>query len=113
MLRGPTVARIRAVTDPPPARVHLSQHLHRHSTAEATMNGTRFDRLTLALGARHGRRHIGLLLLGWGLGGSLATRGESAAKKKPCPACRTRKKGTCKGKQPDGTPCENGSACLN
>jgi hypothetical protein len=77
------------------------------------MDGTRFDRLTLALGQRHGRRRVGLLLLSLVLDGVLTGSGGTAAKKKPCPPCRTRKHGKCKGKQADGTPCENGSTCQN
>jgi hypothetical protein len=45
------------------------------------------------------------------LAGPLASlgRSETAAKKKRCPPCKKRKKGTCKKKRPNGTPCPGGT----
>lgn len=74
------------------------------------MDGSRFDALTRTLtvaGSR--RRALGGLLAG--ASGVLGTTaGDAAAKKKkPCPACKKRKKGKCKGQLPDGASCPGGT----
>lgn len=74
------------------------------------MDGTRFDDLTTRLAAGFSRRRgLGFLTV---LGsGALLTQGGAEAKKhkkKPCPACRKRKKGKCKGILPDNTACDGG-----
>lgn len=61
-----------------------------------TVAGSRRDALVATLGA----------VLGTVLGASSAER--IAAKKKPCPPCKKRKKGKCKKTLPDGTACPTG-----
>jgi hypothetical protein len=78
------------------------------------MDQTRFDALARSLSGDTTRRGLGRLLGGLSLGAILASpRGpdETAAKKKPCPPCKKRKKGKCKANQPDETACENGGVC--
>jgi hypothetical protein len=77
----------------------------------------RFDHLARALGRRLPRRHVALLASGIlrglrvGALGLLGSRpGEASAKnKRPCPPCKTRKKGKCKGLLPDGAACAGGT----
>jgi hypothetical protein len=72
------------------------------------MDGSRFDRLVVALTTTGSRRRA----LGGLLAGALGVIGSPAehapAKKKPCPPCKKRKAGTCKKKLPDGTACRGG-----
>jgi hypothetical protein len=73
------------------------------------MDAQRFDRLAKTLRTR--RSALGLVagfaaLLGVG-------HDEAAAKcKKKCGPCKRCKKGKCRLKKPDGTPCGGGGACL-
>jgi hypothetical protein len=71
------------------------------------MDGARFDGLTRALAEARSRRHI----LSAGLAGVLGALGHATtqAKKKPCPPCKKRKKGKCKGTLSDGTGCSGGT----
>ena len=75
------------------------------------MDRSAVDRLTKTLAEPHARRGLSRLLGGLAVGGPLALLGttESAARKKRCPPCKTRKKGGCKGKRPDGTACAGGT----
>lgn len=73
------------------------------------MDGSAFDRFTRTLTTAGSRRRA----LGGMLAGTLGLLGagaENAAakKKKPCPPCKKRKKGKCKGTVPDGTACSGG-----
>src|SRR5215217_663644 len=73
------------------------------------MDAARFDTLTLRLTTElNRRRSLGLLAL-LGLSGLGASDLAAAKKKKSCPPCKRRKKGTCKGKKPDGTACPGGT----
>jgi hypothetical protein len=76
------------------------------------MDGSRFDLLARSLILEGSRRQA----LSWGLAGALvllSSAGENAAarKKKPCSACKKRKKGRCKPKA-NGTACPGGT-CQN
>src|SRR5687768_13634704 len=75
----------------------------------APMDGSTFDALTRTLTIAGSRRHTlgGLLAGALGLLGSRPE--DAAAKKKPCPPCKKRKKGKCKKKLPDGTACAGGT----
>jgi hypothetical protein len=73
------------------------------------MDPDRFAALTRRL--PHGltrRRGLGLLA-SLGLPGLVAPESAAARKKKPCPPCKKRKEGKCKGRKPDGTPCPGGT----
>jgi hypothetical protein len=74
------------------------------------MDEPTFDRLTRSLtlaGSRRGA--LGGLLIG--MLSLVGTQTEHvAAKKKPCPPCKKRKKGKCRGTLPNGTAC-TGGAC--
>jgi hypothetical protein len=76
------------------------------------MDGSAFDRLTRNLTTGGSRRHaLGGVIAGT-LGLLSAITEQAAAKrknKKPCPPCKKRKKGKCKGKKPDGTACPGGT----
>jgi hypothetical protein len=74
------------------------------------MDAERFDTLARALTASGSRRRA-LAALSGGLAlaiGATSPR-ETKAKKKKCPPCKKPKKGKCKGKKPDGTPCAGGT----
>jgi len=75
------------------------------------MDSSRFDALTKGLSAAGSRRRVlgGLLAgaLGTVLSGASAV--EAAKKKKPCPPCKKRKNGKCRGTLPDGTACSGGT----
>jgi hypothetical protein len=75
------------------------------------MDGARFDSLARSLTAARSRRAALAAVLSGSLG--LLGRTETAAKKgktqKPCPPCRKRKQGKCKGTQPEGTGCTDGT----
>jgi hypothetical protein len=77
------------------------------------MDGSAFDRLTKTLLESRSRRGLSRLFGGLAVGGPLALLGaaESTAKKKkkPCPPCKKRKQGKCKGKLPDGAGCRGGT----
>src|SRR5262245_42445334 len=78
---------------------------------ERAMDGSRFDafsRLLAEPGSR--RRAFGAAFAG-GLGLTLLSVGQGAVakKKKPCPPCKKRKKGKCKGLLPDGSVCAGGT----
>lgn len=73
------------------------------------MDAFRFDTLTRFLRTSGSRRHALGGLLGSLLGLGRSRREATAAKKKPCPPCKKRKKGKCKKKLPNGTPCANGT----
>jgi hypothetical protein len=70
------------------------------------MNADRFDAVIRSLMDARSRR----TLLGTALAAVLGTLelGRTEAKKK-CPPCKKRKKGKCKKKKPDGTPCPGGT----
>jgi hypothetical protein len=73
------------------------------------MNSTKFDSLTASLSFRLGRRAgIGLLAV-MGLHELVPYR--EAQAKKQCPPCRKKKRGKCKKKLTDGTPCGTGGQC--
>jgi len=73
------------------------------------MDGSRFDALTRSVGSTGSRRRaLGGLLVG-PLGLLSIQADEAAAKKKRCPPCKKRKKGTCRGTLPDGTACPGGA----
>ncbi len=73
-----------------------------------TMGAGHFDRLTQVLASTGSRRQalVGTLAV---VLGTLDQNTAGAKKKKPCPPCKKRKKGKCKGKVPDGTPCASGT----
>jgi hypothetical protein len=87
------------------------------------MDGSRFDALSRALATGHSRRALTRVLSALAFSGTLARFGltESAAKgkhhqrrgqaqgKRPCPPCKKRKKGKCKGLLPDGSACAGGT----
>lgn len=77
------------------------------------MDGSAFDHLTRTFNDAQSRRDVSRLLGGLAVGGPLMLLGdaESTAKKrkKPCPPCKKRKKGTCKANVADGTACDGGS----
>jgi hypothetical protein len=70
------------------------------------MDGHQFDDLLRA--ALTSRRSVlGLVLAA---GAAITSRDlTEARKKKPCPPCKVRKKGKCKGTLPDGTACAGGT----
>ncbi len=73
------------------------------------MDEIRFDRLARTLttaGSR--RRALAALSSGLALATGATSPHETEAKKK-CPPCKKPKKGKCKGKKPDGTPCAGGT----
>jgi hypothetical protein len=74
------------------------------------MDGLTFDTFTRSLTVAGTRRHALAGLLAGALG-LLAAQAESAVakKKKPCPPCKKRKKGKCKGSLPDGAACVGGA----
>jgi len=74
------------------------------------MDVDRFDALARALTSAHPRRGVLATTLGGALGLlGLAHPDAGEAKKKPCPPCKKRKKGKCKGRLPDGASCRGGS----
>jgi hypothetical protein len=82
------------------------------------MDAIRFDRLTRAVSINLlAPRRAALSALGGGLVALLTRFGiddveaKKKKKKKTCAPCRKKKKGKCKGKKPDGTPCGNGKVC--
>ena len=72
------------------------------------MDAHRFDNLVKSLRTR--RSFVGLVA---GFGVLLGVDDEAAAKtcKKKCGPCKRCKKGKCRLKKPDGTPCGNGGTC--
>jgi hypothetical protein len=97
-----------------PARIYCG-HLRSGSSprrlAGAPMDGSHFDGLTRSLTLTGSRRRAVATLLGGTLAGSLGSSPVDEAiakKKKPCPACKKRKKRKCKGNQPFGTLCAGG-----
>lgn len=75
------------------------------------MDAVQFDAFTQQITARLSRRSLGLLAaLGLRAHPSPdeAEARKRRKKKKPCPPCKKRKKGKCKKRLPDGTPCEGG-----
>jgi hypothetical protein len=82
------------------------------SSAEGnSMDAAHFDALAKSLSVARSRRGA----LAASLGGALGLAGltqTDARNKKPCPPCKKRKKGKCKGRLPDGTGCAGG-ACLS
>jgi hypothetical protein len=74
------------------------------------MDGFHFDALARSLTTAGLRRRVLTGLAGGTLGIILgfSSLGDVAAKKKPCPPCKKRKKGKCK-KKPDGKACVGGT----
>ena len=68
---------------------------------------SRFDDLVRSLSAARSRRDLARLLGGLGLGPALWSRPDDADARR-CPPCRKKKRGKCKGKKRDGTPCPGG-----
>jgi hypothetical protein len=75
------------------------------------MDATRFDNLLRALFSESSRRHIVAGFINGLLGMIALTLGGDEAQAKRCPPCRKKKKGKCKKKRPDGTPCGGGKTC--
>jgi hypothetical protein len=76
------------------------------------MDGFHFDALARSLYTPGSRRRALSGLLGGMLGLILgASSIRDVAAKKKCPPCKKRKKGTCKGKKPNGTPCPHFGTC--
>jgi hypothetical protein len=76
------------------------------------MDGARFDTLTRTLTARRSRRRTVVSAFSGALSIVFVSSPiDGAGAKKKCPPCKTRKKGKCKGKKPDGTGCGNGRIC--
>jgi len=76
------------------------------------MESDHFDALARTLSRVGSRRQALVATLGGTLGmvlGATATEETEAKKKKPCPACKKRKKGKCKANKPDGTACPGGT----
>ena len=73
------------------------------------MDADRFDSVARALTGRASRRALASAFAGsLGLLG-LPEVGKVTAKKKPCPPCKTRKKGKCTSNKPDGAACPGGA----
>lgn len=74
------------------------------------MDADRFDALARSLTAAGSRRRALAAALGGAFGTALGAFSvdENAAAKKKCPPCKKRKKGKCKKRKPDGTPCPGG-----
>lgn len=75
------------------------------------MDADRFAAALRTLTTAPSRRTVLRALGGLGLAGLLRWDDVAAKKrkKKPCPPCKTRKKGKCKGLLPDGTACAGGT----
>jgi hypothetical protein len=74
------------------------------------MDADRFDALARSLtAARSRRRALAALSGALGLVVGASSVEEAEAKKKKCPPCKKLKKGKCKKKKPDGTPCPTGT----
>ncbi|MGH2616581.1 MAG: hypothetical protein ACRDJC_15175 [Thermomicrobiales bacterium] len=79
------------------------------------MDASRFDSLTRSLVERFSRRGLlrgPLVAVAGGAAGMVdlvAIPDEAAARK--CPPCRRKKRGRCRKKRPDGTPCGAGKTC--
>jgi hypothetical protein len=72
------------------------------------------DRLARMLGASPTRRGITRVLTGMTLAGTLTAAHDAAARrKKKCKACRFRKRGRCRGKKPNETPCNGDGKCFD
>lgn len=73
------------------------------------MDGQQFDDLLRA--AFTSRRTLlgGMLAAGGAFSGHELAQAKKKKKKKQCPPCKKRKKGKCKGRQPDGVACPGGS----
>ncbi|MGH2615499.1 MAG: hypothetical protein ACRDJC_09695 [Thermomicrobiales bacterium] len=72
------------------------------------MDPYRFDVLTRSLTLLRSRRAMTRGIGGLMLGGAFGVRDDQTAVARPCPPCRKKKKGACKGKRPNGTPCPGG-----
>lgn len=75
------------------------------------MDASRFDNVVRSLAARFSRRGV-LVALAGGVAG-LFDRAASpdAAAARRCPPCRKKRRGNCRKKRPDGTPCGEGKTC--
>lgn len=78
-----------------------------------SMDTRYFDDLVRLAATSRSRRSVAGLWIGGMLGASEFERAgaRKKRKKKPCGPCQLRKKGKCKGTQPDGSACPGGS-CL-
>ena len=74
------------------------------------MDGSHIDALARRLAATASRRGL-LARLAPGLTATATLASDGAAKS--CPPCRKNKRGRCRKKRPDGTPCGNGGRCSN
>lgn len=75
------------------------------------MDADRFDQLARLWHAPGSRRRLIQNLLGLGLGARVSALAAEPSAAKSCPPCRKKKRGKCKKKKPNGTPCPGG-ACL-
>ena len=74
------------------------------------------DRLARTLAASPTRRGFTRTMAGTVLAGAVSSLARDAAakkKRKKCKACRFRRKGRCKGRKPDETPCNGDGKCFD
>jgi hypothetical protein len=76
------------------------------------MDTERFAVLLRGVAAPPSRRVLARALAGLVLGGTLPAAWQQTSEAKKCAPCRKKKKGKCKGKLPDDTPCGQGGRCL-
>jgi hypothetical protein len=77
------------------------------------MDAARFDELARNLANTSSRRRASRTLAALALGGALSVSLGDGTQAKKCGPCRKKKKGKCKKKLPDGTPCGGEcNACL-
>jgi hypothetical protein len=91
----------------------LASSLRRRSCApqEASIiDAARFDSLSRSLTAARSRRRLTGNLFSLAIGSATAASPliAEAKRKNSCPPCKKRKKGKCKKKKTDGTPCPGG-----
>jgi hypothetical protein len=82
----------------------------RQCRQEDPMHASRFDTLTKTFAGRFSRRGLLVVAAGGAMGmADLVEVPDAAARK--CPPCRTKKRGRCRKKRPNGTPCGEGKTC--
>jgi hypothetical protein len=75
---------------------------------------TRVDQLARTLGATPTRRSVAGILAGLALGGGGPhPPGSADAGKRKCKPCQRKRRGKCRGKKPDGTPCGADRECCD